>query len=244
MFAETKKEVLVEYPINIVNDILCSLFPVKYYDLKEYDDVIHSFTVNDSFNPGFIMHITLKENSPNTTIINFLANYPYALIDLTEGGKQAIEMVLEELLKQLNKQPNTGSHEVQNSDIEVVNIDNFENTTKNKKHDLLILFGYILCFFSFVLPVVALINYNPDNIIMFTFFISGILALAMEISISIILQYYEDSSTILHGSIQLCFCGFSLIILGFLIHPSLIIAAIIIPLVVIQHFLKRKKYVD
>lgn len=244
MFAETKKEVLVEYPIEYVYNTLVSLFPVKYYRLEHYDYITHSFRVLDSFNPTFIMDISLKENTSNTTIITFLVNYTHALMDLTKGGQQSIDTILEELLNQLDKQPKTGSFETQNSDIEVVNADNFQNTSKNKTHTLTILIGYILCFLSFVLPVISIINYNPEDIIMFTFFIIGILCLTVEISLSVILQYYEDSKSILHGRIQTCICGLSLILLGVLIHPSLLIAGILIPTIVIIHFIKRAKSIE
>ena len=162
MLAETNEEVIVEYPIDIVYDVLISIFPVKYYKLKGYNQITHDFTVVDSFNRGFIMKISLKENTPNTTIISFLATYPHALLDLTQGGRQAIETVLEELLNQLDKQPKTGSYEIENSDIEVVNIDNFVNTTKNRTHTLSILVGYIISLLSIVLPLISIINYDPD----------------------------------------------------------------------------------
>lgn len=244
MFAETKKEVLIEYPINVVYETLLSIFPVKYYDLKGHYPTTHSFRVIDSFNNMFIMHISLKEDTPNTTIIEFLADYPHAIMDLTEGGKQAIETILEELLIQLDKQPKTGSAEAINTDIEVVNKESFVNTTKNKTHTLSITAGYILCILSFVLPIFSLINYDPNDSMMAMLFIAGIVCLAIEISLSIILQYYENSKAILHGRIQLCICGFMLVILGILIHPGLALAGILIPIIPIIYFLERAKSIE
>lgn len=241
MFAETKKEVMIKHPIDIIYDTLISIFPVKYYKLRRYNHNTYTFTVIDSFNHTFIMKISLKEYDPNSTIVYFSVNYPHALLDLTEGGKQAIETVLEELLNQLDKQPKRGSSEITNTDIEVVNKDNFINTTKNKTHTLSIVVGYILSFLSIVLPLISIINYNPDNFFMFMLFFAGILCLSFEISLSVILQYYENPRAILHGRIQLCICGLSLIILGLIIHPSLAIAGIIIPLIAFIYFFKREK---
>lgn len=244
MLAETKKEIILEYPIDVIYDTLISIFPVKYYELKRYNHITHNLTVIDSFNRGFIMKISLKENSPNTTIVYFIANYPHALLDLTQGGKQAIETVLEELLNQLDKQPKADPSEIQNSDIEVVNKDNFVNTTKNKTHTTSIIVGYVLSILSLALPLISIINYNPDDFLMAMSFIIGIVCLSFGISLSIILQYYEDSKSILHGRIQLCICGLSLIILGLLIHPVLAIVGIIIPVMTLRYFLKREKSVE
>ncbi len=243
MFAQTKKKVLVEYPVEIVYDTLQSIFPVKYYELKRYTPITYTFTVIDSFNPTFIMKINLIEKSNKNTIISFNANYPHAIMDLTKGGQQAIDTVLEELLNQLAKQEKTGVPETEDNEIEVVNAETFVNKTKNKSHTLTILIGYVLCILSVGLPIISLINYNPQDIMMFTFFILGILSLATEISISIILQYYENPRSIIHGRIQLCVCGLSLILLGLLIHPGLAVAGILIPIIVIGYFLKREKSV-
>lgn len=242
MFAETKKKVLLEYPIDTVYNTLLSIFPVKYYNLKRYSPITYSFTVIDSFNKTFIMKIYLINNNKNT-IISFNADYPHALMDLTGGGQQAIDTILEELLNQLTKESKTGTHETLECDVEVVNADTFINQTENKNHTPIIGIGYILCIISVVLPLYALINYNPEDIMMFMLFIIGILSLAMEISLSIILQYYEDQKSIFHGRTQLCACGLSLIILGFLVHPSLTVAGILIPVIVISYFLKREKSV-
>lgn len=241
MFAETKKEVIIEHPLDIVYDTLISIFPVKYYKLTKYNPKTYNLTVLDSFNPTFIMKISLKEYTPNTTITYFLVNYPHAILDLTEGGKQAIETVLEELLNQLDKQPKMESPEIENSAIEVVNKDNFVNTTKNKTHTTSIVIGYILSLLSIILPLISIINYDPDDFLMAMFFIAGIVCLSFEISLSVILQYYEDSKSIFHGRIQLCICGLSLIILGILIHPILAIAGVIIPLFTLRYFFKREK---
>ena len=75
-------------------------------------------------------------------------------------------------------------------------------------------------------------------------FIAGIVCLAIEISLSIILQYYENSKAILHGRIQLCICGFMLVILGILIHPGLALAGILIPIIPIIYFLERAKSIE
>ncbi len=244
MLAETRKEVMVEYPLDIVYKTLVGIFPVKYYKLRKHYDVSHSLKVYDSFNQTFELDIYLVENTPDTTIITFHANYPHALMDLTKGGTQAIEMILEELLNELDKQPKTGAIEARNSEIPVVNSDNFVNTTKNKKHTAAIIVGYILCVLSIVLPTIAIINYNPDDIIMFTLFITGILCLSIEISLAVVLQYYEDPKSILHGRNQIILCGLSLILLGYLIHPGLAIAGIIIPIYAIMYFRKRRKSIE
>lgn len=244
MSSATKKEVLVEYPINIVYDTLHSIFPVKYYNLKRCSPFTYSFTVIDSFNRTFIMKINLIENTDNTTIISFKADYRHAIMDLTKGGQQAIDIILEELLIQLDKQVKTGIHEAQDSDIEVVNADTFVNITKNKSHTPSIVIGYVLCIISVVLPLYSLINYDPEDIIMFTFFIVGILSLTSEISLSIILQYYEDQKSKFHGRIQICLCGLSLILLGLLVHPSLAVAGILIPIIVLTYLIKREKSVN
>ena len=244
MFAETKKEVLVEYPISTVYDSLVTIFPVKYYKLRYYDETVHTLTVYDSFNRGFTMRIQLIENTPNTTIISFLTDYPNAIMDLTGGGTQAIEMVLEKLLNELAKVPKTGAREAQGTDMEVVDSDNFVNTTKNKKHTSAIVAGYILSILSVTLPLIALFNYDPTDSLMATIFVAGIVCLAMEISLSVILQYYEDSMSVLHGRIQMCICGLALIILGALLHPSLAIVGILIPIIAMRYFLKREKSPD
>lgn len=244
MYAETKKEVLVEYSIDTVYDCLIYIFPVKYYNLRYNYGIKHNIEVFDSFNSTFRMEISLKEKTPNTTIITFLADYPHAIMDLTHGGQQAIDTILEELLKELNKQPKTADNEVIDSDIEIVNAENFVNSTKNKKHTLTIVFGYILCLLSYVLPFIALINYDSGNAIMAMFFVIGILCLSIEISVSIILQYYEDKTPILHGRIQLCLCGLLLFIFGLVIHPGLAVAGILIPLIAIVYFVKREKSIE
>ena len=241
MFAETKKEVIIEYPIDVVYDVLISVFPVKYYELKRHNHMTRDFTVVDSFNPSFIMRISLKEYDLNSTIVQFMVDYPHAILDFTGGGTQAIETVLEKLLNRLDKQAVSGSSELLNGDIEVVNKDTFVNTTKNKSHTLSIVVGYVLSFLGIVLPLVSLIYYDPDDFLMAMFFIVGIVCLSFEISLSVILQYYEDSRSVFHGRIQLCICGLCLIILGFLIHPSIAVAGILIPLISFVYFFKREK---
>ena len=241
MFAETKKKVLVEYPISTVYDALVTIFPVKYYKLRYYDETVHTLTVYDSYNRGFTMRIQLMENTPNTTVINFLTDYPNAIMDLTGGGTQAIEMVLEKLLNQLAKQPKTGVREAQGNDIEVVDADTFVCTTKNRKHTTAIVTGYVLSILGVVLPLIALINYDSSDSLMATFFVAGIICLAIEISLSVILQYNEDSKSLLHGRIQICICGLTLIILGAMIHPGLAIAGILIPIVAMGYTLQREK---
>lgn len=241
MSAETKKEALLEYPIKTVYTALVGIFPYKYYRLREYDEITYTLIVIDSFNPTFIMDIMLDENTPNTTIINFIANYPHAISDLTGGGLQAIETILEELLNRLDKQPKTGATEAQNTAYEVVNRDNFVNTSKNRTHTLTIMVGYVLTLLSIILPLTALLNYNPDDFLMVMSFIVGIVSLSMEISVSVILQYYEDKNSIRHGRIQLCLCGLSLIVLGILLHPSLAVAGVLIPVVAISYFIKRER---
>ena len=71
MFAETKKEVIIEHPLDIVYDTLISIFPVKYYKLTKYNPKTYNLTVLDSFNPTFIMKlskINLKTYYSNSII--------------------------------------------------------------------------------------------------------------------------------------------------------------------------------
>lgn len=240
MFAETTKEILLEHPLETVNKKLNSIFPYKYYKIRRYNQYTYTYTIIDTFNQTFIMHITLIENTPNTTKIIFTADYPHAIMDLTRGGEQAINTILEELLNQLDKIPKTKSTKTEQSDIPTVTKENFINTTK-KSHTLLIITGYILSTLTIILPITALINYDPENFLTFSIFMTGILCLSIEISLSIILQYYEDTKSKQHGKIQTIICGISLIILGLLIHPTLILAGILIPTITITYFHKREK---
>ena len=242
LFAETRKEVMVEYPISTVYESLISIFPVKYYNLQGHDPYTYSLNDIDSYNKTFTMKITLHEDTPDTTVISFLASYPHAVMDLTGGGKQAIETILEELLDNLDQRPITTK--VGEGDIEVVTRDSFVNTSKNKTHIPAIVLGYVLCILSYLLTLVSLINYNPSDSTMAIFFVVGIFSLCVEISLSVVLQYYENSRTILHGRIQLCICGVFLIILGIIIHPVLIVAGIVIPLIGLLYFHRRSKAIN
>ena len=240
MFAETKREVLVEYPLEIVWDTLIYLFPVKYYRLRDEDHQTHSVAVVDEFNAEFIMYIYLMENTGNSTIISFDADYPAAIADLTGGGKDAINLVLEELLNELDKQHNDDYHPFnENSDIEVVNAKTFVNPSHTEKNTLSIILGYALCFLSFFLPFIGLSNYNPSSSLMAIVTIIGVVCLSFAISVSVIIQYEENPKTKMHGRIQLCLCGLWFIIAGILLHPFLAIAGVVIVGIVIGYFYMR-----
>lgn len=242
MSPETRKEVLVEYPVDVVYDTLIYLFPVRSYNLEDNDDSSHTVKVLDSSNYSFVMYIKVTQNSPNTTIINFSADYPMAAADLTGGGKVAIDTVLEELLNELDKQPKPGPgvKDEYNSDrFEVVNAQNFVNPAKNDTKTLSVIAGYVLCIVSFVLCFMAL-GMN-DRSTMATVFVVGFLCFTFAMSISFILQFAVNPKPVMHGMIQACLCGLFLIILGYLIHPALAIVGILIPAISIGYTLKNRK---
>ena len=240
MFAETKREVLVEYPLETVWDTLIYLFPVKYYRLRDEDHQTHTVAVVDEFNAEFIMYIYLMENTANSTIIRFDADYRGAIADLTGGGKDAINLVLEELLNELDKEHNDDYHSFnENSDLEVVNAKTFVNPSHTEKNTLSIILGYVLCFLSFFLPFIGLSNYDPGSSLMAMVTIIGVVCFSFAISVAVILQYNENPKSIMHGRIQICICGLWFIIAGILLHPILAIAGVVIVGIVIGYFYMR-----
>lgn len=240
MFAETKREVLVEYPLEIVWDSLIYLFPVKYYRLREEDHQTHTVAVIDEFNHGFIMYIYLMENAANSTIVRFDADYPSAIADLTGGGKDAINMILEELLNELDRQHKGDYHAFdENSDIEVVNAETFVNPSHTEKHTLSITLGYVLCILSFLLPFIGLVRYDSRSSLMAMVTVAGVVCFSFAISVAVILQYYENPKSKMHGRIQICLCGIWFIIAGIILHPILAITGVIIVGIVFGYFYMR-----
>lgn len=240
MFAETKREVLVEYPLEIVWDTLIYLFPVKYYRLRDEDYQTHSVAVVDEFNAEFIMYIHLMKNTSNSTIISFDADFQGAIADLTGGGKDAINLVLEELLNELDKE-HDGDYQAfnENSDFEVVNAKTFVNPSHTEKNTLSIILGYALCFLSFLLPLIALTNYDQGSSLMAILTIIGVVCFSFAISVAVIIQYNENPKSKMHGRIQICICGLWFIIAGILLHPILAIAGVVIVGIVIGYFYMR-----
>lgn len=248
MSANTKKEVLVEYSIDTVYDTLIFLFPVKYYRLYDNDDDSHTVTVYDSSNDFFIMYIKLVKNTQNTTYIYFEADYPNAVADLTGGGKQAIDTVLEELLSELEKTDKTQTDEdknyLQNHESEVVNSDNFVNESKTKSNTLTVAAGYLLCILSFVLPAYSLINYESHNDTVALMFVIGVFAFTFAIVIATILQYSENPKSKMHGRIQTILIGLLFITAGFFIHYSLAIGGMIIIAIIVGYFILRERSIS
>lgn len=240
MFAETKRKVLVEYPVESVWDTLIYLFPVKNYRLRDENHQIHCVEVIDEFNHDFIMHIYLIENTANSTIIRFDADFPGAIADLTGGGMDAINLVLEELLNELDRE-HKGDYQAfdENSDLEVVNAETFVNPSHTEKNTLSIVLGYVLCILSFLLPYIGLARYDSSSSLMAMVTIAGIVCFSFAISVAVILQYYENPKSKMHGRIQTCLCGIWFIIAGILLHPILAIAGVIILVIVFGYFYMR-----
>lgn len=248
MSAETHKEVLVEYSIDVVYDTLIFLFPVKYYRLYDNDDETHTVTVYDSSNDYFIMNIKLVKNTENTTFINFYADYPNAIADLTGGGEQAIDTVLEELLNELDKTEKTQTEEdtqyLQSHESEAVNSENFVNESKTKSNTLTIVAGYITCILGFALPAYTLINYESNSDTLALMFVIGVLAFTFAIVIATILQYSENPKSKMHGRIQTIIIGIMFIAAGFFIHYSLAIGGIIIIAIIVGYFIVRERSIS
>ena len=240
MSAKTRKEVLVEQPIDRVYDTLIHIFPVKHYRLRDHNDPSHSVEVFDETNQGFIMFISLLENTANTTFVNFTADYPNAVSDIGSGGKKAIYAVLEELLNELDKLPKVEFDNENESKLEISNAQNFENTEKTKPKTLGIIAGYILCALSLILPIIAYTT-EKRTPFMGMVFVIGILALAIEISLAVVLSYSDNEKTKIHAKIQTCILGVIFIALGFLIHISLAIAGVIIVAYVLIYFYRYNR---
>lgn len=241
MSAETRRDVVVEYPVDVVYDSLIFLFPIKRLRLSDNDDATHSVKVTDTTNHTFVMHINLQQYTPNTTIIKFYTDYRAAVADLTGGGDQAINAVLEELLNDLKGKPATGAKEIKDTQYEVVNAQTFVNPSKTEKHTTLTIIGYVLCVLSIILPLIAFISAAPRSSTMAGLLIGGILCLSMGISVAAILLYYDNKTAKKHGLIQICLCGLAFVMLGLLIHIILAIVGIIITVFVIVYYTLRDR---
>lgn len=228
MSAETRKNVVVEYPIDVVYDSLIFLFPIKRLRLSDNDDATHRIKVTDTTNHTFVMYVALQQYTPNTTLIQFYTDYRAAVADLTGGGKQAINKVLEELLNDLKSKPKTGAGEITDARYEVVDPQTFVNPSKTEEHGGLTKIGYALSILGIVLPLIAFMAAAPRSSAMAGLLIGGILCLSIGISIAVILVYYENETAKKHGKIQTCICGLGFIVLGLFIHIILAVIGIII----------------
>ena len=240
MSPETSKDVLVEYPLDVVYDTLIYLFPVKSYKLEDNDDFSHAVKVYDSSNHALVMFISLVSNTPNTTIVHFSADYPNALFDIGSGGKTAIYTVLEELLNELDKKPKPDNveNESKNSNFEVANPKTFVNPLKQDSKTFTVVIGYILCILSFLAPI-FMAFYSDNKSTLATVVIIGIFAWTFAITVASMLQMSLNSKTKLHGKIQTILCGLVFVLLGLLIHPALAIVGIIAVAIILVYFSKR-----
>ncbi|MCR5027494.1 MAG: hypothetical protein K6A34_08680 [Methanobrevibacter sp.] len=245
MSAKTTKNVLVEYPIEVVYDTLIYLFPVRDYKLSDNDHRTFSVTVKDSSNYAFIMNINLEEKTRNTTMVKFVADFPQALIDITGGGKKAINIILEELLNELDKKSKPDLTErdkavVEKTNAEVLDSNKFVNPIHTETNTKLVVIGYLLCALCFVLPIIMVILYEPHSSLIALLGVITVLALSFGIVISAILQSGENKRTIMHGRIQTCLFGFLFIFAG-LFKFIFVIIGILIPVIIIGYFTKRKR---
>ena len=237
--------VLVKYPGDVVYDSLINIFPLKHFRLEDRDDYSHHVKVLDSSNYYFVMHIRLRQNTSNTTLVHFLADYPHAISDIGSGGKRAIYTVLEALLSELDKKPEAKSDDDISEicyDVEVVDFENFINPFKSEKNSLYVAVGYILCILGIVLPLFAFAFYDPTNVILAYMAIAGILCSTFAIVTCTLLQISENSKSVMHGRIQTCMFGFSLIIMGYFVHYVLAIMGIVISSIILIYFYKRNSY--
>lgn len=244
---KAEKTILVEQPIDVAYDTLIYLFPVKHYKLVDNDDNSHTVIVKDSSNYMFIMNIFLKENSPNTTLVHFIGDFPRAAMDLLGSSEKAINKVLEAYLIELDKKSNANLTEqdrasIQNSNIEVLNANNFTNPSRTETNSKATIFGYILCALTVILPIIALSSTKPRSSEMATLVVLAIVCLSIEICVAIILQFSENKKSIKHGRIQTVIVGILFILAGLVIHPVLMILGIIIPAISIGYFYIRDKH--
>lgn len=244
--AETKRNVLIEYPLEISYDTLINLFPYRVYRLDEYDNNAHTISVKDESNYTFKMFIFLEKNSSNTTLVTFIADYPHAMADMTKGGEKAINNILEGFLNELDKKPKPELSKedktaLQNSDIEVLNSKNFINPVNSETNTKTIAAGYILFLLTFILPIISLNINNGQSPFSIFLMIGSILCFSFFICIPCILIYSENRKSVLHGRIQTCMGGVLFIIAGLLIHMSLAIAGILIPATIIGYSIKKEK---
>lgn len=242
--AETKRLVMVEYPIDVVYETLFYLFPLKTLRLYSEDKPTHNIVITDATNYTFIMHVTLTENTSNTTIVSFLADYPHAVADLTGGGEKAINTVLGELLSELEKLPkaeNVENEYAPRDDVEVMNSQIFENSVKKHSDTGMIVAGYGLCILMFALPAIILSLRDPNSSFGAMLFVGAVLCLCFAMTISILLSFTCDArKSIMHGKIQACVCGLFFALLALLIDmPIFLIMAVILPAIIIGYSIKR-----
>ena len=244
--AETKRLVMVEYPIDVVYETLVYLFPLKTLRLKSEDETTHTVVINDASNYTFIMHVKVMQNTPNTTFVEFLADYPHAISDPTGGGKKAINNVLGELLIELEKQPkpkNVEKEYTPRDDVEVINSEIFANTTKPESNRGMIIAGYALCFLMFILPVIELSLSDQRSSLAAMLVVGAIFCFCFAMTVSTILSFScEARKSIMHGKIQACLCGLFMAMIALALEmPVLLILAILIPAIIIGYSMKRDK---
>lgn len=243
MSPETRKEVLVEYPLDVVYDTLIYLFPVKSYKLEDNDDASHTVKVYDSSNHAFVMFIRAVSNTPNTTVVYFSADYPSALFDIGSGGKTAIYVVLEELLNELGKKPKPENveSESKNGHFEIADPKTFVNPLRQETRTGTVVLGYVFCILSFLAPVFMVFYPDKQSTTMALVLIAGVFAWCFALTVACLLQLSLNSKPKMHGRIQTILAGLVFVVLGFLIHPALAIVGIAAILIIIAYFSKRDK---
>ncbi len=241
--AKSEKKFLVEYPIDIAYQSLLDTFPVKYYRLVEHNYNAHWAKVFDFTNRGFVLEIYLLEHTANSTTIKFIADYPQAVADIGSGGKMAIYAVLEAYLKELEKIEKTDSDLTDlPKDTELVSAESFINPMKTKNNRRTIVLGYLLCFLSILLPILLVLFFDPEKILLFTLGPIAVICFSFAIAASTILVLSENQKSIRHGKIQICICGLILIAVGFFLHFSISLLGIIIPAIVFLYMRNRSEY--
>lgn len=244
--AKTERDVLIEYPIDVAYDTLVYLFPVRHFRLANNDENTHSLTVEDASNFAFIMHIFLRQNTANTTIVHFIADYPHALMDISNGGGKAIDKVLGEYLNELSKKPKPDYNAedkaaMENNNVEKADAQNYANATQDKPNTKAIAIGYVLAVLSIILPFMAIAINKPRSSLSAFLIIGAILCLTFLIVVATILIYDYNKKSVMHGRIQICICGLLFILAGLLLTPALTIVGILIPaIILIYSFLRGK----
>ena len=245
-FAETKRLVMVEYPIDVVYETLVYLFPLKTLRLKEEYESTRTVVINDASNYTFIMHVKLTQNTPNTTFVYFLADYPHAIADISGGGKKSINLVLGELLTELEKQPkpeNVENEYTPRNDVEVINSKIFASTTKTGSDKKMIIAGYVLCILMIILPFIEMSLKNQRSSFAAILIIGAILCFCLAMTVATLLSFNCDArKSIMHGRIQAVLCGlFMILIACFLENIVFIILAILIPGLILGYSIKRDR---
>lgn len=245
MSAETKRLVMVEYPIDYVYETLVYLFPLKTLRLYQENKETHKVIINDATNYTFIMNVILTQNTPNTTFVNLIADYPHAIADPTGGGKKAINTVLGELLIELEKKPkaeNVKNEYTPRADAEVIDYQSFKNNTKPESDKGLIIGGYVLCLLMFILPAIAMLSDNPRSSTSALLVVCGIFCFCFAMTTASLLSFNCDArKSIMHGKIQACITGLFLLVVALYLHPFFIILAIMLPGLIIGYSIKRDR---